>query len=136
MSEPGVPPTPPYTPPPPPPAGPSGPTVSPNRSLMIALSYLYLLALIPWLAEKNDPEVQWHAKNGLVLTVAEFVLHIGLTVINIVLSRIAGGFGCAIGLLAWALWVGVFVLRVVCIIKGTSGQRFVIPMLSDYVDRF
>ena len=57
MSEPGVPPTPPYTPPPPPPVGPSGPTVSPNRSLMVALSYLYLLALIPWLADKNDPEV-------------------------------------------------------------------------------
>lgn len=136
MSEPGVPPPPTYAPPPPPPAGPGGPTVSPNRSLMIALSYLYLLALIPLIAEKDDAEVQWHAKNGLVLTVAEIIVHVGIFFVQIVLSRIVGGLGCAISLLAWALWLGGLALRILCIIKGTSGQRFAIPVLSDYVSRF
>jgi uncharacterized membrane protein len=136
MSEPGVPPPPSYAPPPPPPPGGTGGNVSPNRGVMIVLSYLYLLALIPWLVEKDDPEVQWHAKNGLVLTLAEIVVHVGIFFIEIVLNRMVGGLGCAIALLSWALWVGIFVLRIVCIIKGTSGQRFVIPVLSDFVDRF
>jgi hypothetical protein len=43
---------------------------SSNRSVMIVVSYLWLLALIPLIVEKNDREVQWHAKHGLVLLVA------------------------------------------------------------------
>ena len=46
---------------------------SPNRGVMIVLAYLWLLALIPLLVEKQDPEVQWHAKHGLVLMIAELV---------------------------------------------------------------
>jgi hypothetical protein len=34
---------------------------SSNRNIMIVLSYLWLLALIPLLTEKEDKEVQWHA---------------------------------------------------------------------------
>src|SRR3954447_13430628 len=71
MSEPNVPPPPSYTPPPPPggtmPPPPGG-AVSPNRTVMLVLAYLGPLALIPYIVEKNDPEVQWHAKHGLVLT--------------------------------------------------------------------
>ena len=41
-------------------------SVSQNRSIMIVLSYLWLLALVPLLVEKDDREVQWHAKHGIV----------------------------------------------------------------------
>ena len=33
-----------------------------NRGLMIVLSYLWILALVPLLTEKQDQEVRWHAK--------------------------------------------------------------------------
>jgi uncharacterized membrane protein len=135
MSEPGVPPTP-YTPPPPPPAGPSGPAVSQNRQLMIVLSYLWILALIPFLTEKEDREVQWHARHGLVLTAAEFVFWIAYTILQVVLDRIIGGLGCIAGLLGPLIFLGFLVLRVLCIVKGTSGQRFIIPVISQYADRF
>jgi hypothetical protein len=116
--------------------GPTGSVASPNRSLMIVLSYLYLLVLIPFLVEKNDPEVQWHAKNGLVLTIAEFAFHFSLFILNLALSRISSAFGCVFSILAW-LWVAGFVaLRIVCIIKGTSGQRFIVPGVSQYTSRF
>ncbi len=46
---------------------------SSNRNVMILLSYLWLLALIPLVVEKEDREVQWHAKHGLVLTVVEMI---------------------------------------------------------------
>ena len=41
-----------------------------------------LLALIPLLVEKDDSEVQWHAKNGLAFTVAFVVLFIALTIVG------------------------------------------------------
>src|SRR5436190_8527971 len=43
-----------------------GSAPSSNRNVMILLSYLWLLALVPLLTEKDDKEVQWHAKHGLV----------------------------------------------------------------------
>ena len=51
--------------------------VSTNRGPMIVLSYLWVLALIPLLVEKDDPEVQWHAKHGLVLAAAAAALVLG-----------------------------------------------------------
>ena len=135
MSEPGVPPTS-YTPPPPPPVGPSGPAVSPNRQLMIVLSYLWILFLVPFLAEKDDREVQWHARHGLVLTVAEIAFWIAYTILQVVLDRIIGGLGCIAALLGPLIGLAFLVIRILCIVKGTSGQRFIIPGVSQYADRF
>lgn len=136
MSEPNVPPPPSYTPPPPPGGTmpPPGGAVSPNRSIMIVLSYLWLLALIPLLVEKNDPEVQWHAKNGLVLTVAEVVAWIAVAIIGMLTAFIhLGCTGCFLNL---AVFIAFLVARIMGIVKGVGGERFIIPGLSQYADRF
>lgn len=135
------PPPPPTAPPPvePPPADPSpasGGKVSDNRAIWIVLSYLGLLALIPLLVEKDDPEVQWHAKHGLVLTVVEIVVFIGLAVVGMVLGALSAGLGCILGL-AWpVLGLGVLVLHIMCIVKGLKGERFLVPTVSEFADKF
>jgi uncharacterized membrane protein len=142
MSDPNVPPPPSYTPPPPsytpppppPPMGTPPGAASPNRSIMIVLSYLWLLALIPLLVEKNDPEVQWHAKNGLVLTAAEVIVWIAATIFSMLTVFIH--LGCAGCFLHSAIFVVFLVLRIMGIVKGVGGQRFIIPGLSQYADRF
>ena len=137
MSEPSVPPPPPYYTPPPPPAGPTSGAVSPNRGIMIVLSYLWLLALIPLLTEKDDKEVQWHAKHGLVLLGAEVIVWVAFLFLHMVLIAIHIGFlGCFLSIIQLVLWLGILVLHIVCIIKGTKGERFLIPGISQYADRF
>ena len=133
-------------PPPPPPPAESAPqppqetapadVVSDNRNIMIVLSYLGLLALIPLLVEKDDREVQWHAKHGLVLTVAEVVIFIVLQVLIMVLGAVSGGLGCIFGLLVPLFMLAVLIVHILCIVKGLNGQRFLIPGISDFVDRF
>ena len=133
MSEPTLPPPPPpsYTPPPPP-TGPSGTgAVSPNRNIMIVLSYLGILAVVPLIAEKDDREVQWHAKHGLLLTGVWIALSIVLGIIGHM-----GPLACAMLLLWPILWLGILVIHILCIVKGINGQRFIIPGISQYVDRF
>src|SRR3954465_15424652 len=46
----------------------------PNRGGMIVVAYLWALAIVPLLLEKQDAEVQWHAKHGLVLMAAELIV--------------------------------------------------------------
>src|SRR5436190_18583440 len=80
MSEtPHVPPPPPppgaggsYTPPPPS-SIPGGTPPSSEKTIFLVLSYLGIFCLIPLLAKKDDPDVQWHAKNGLGLFIAELI---------------------------------------------------------------
>jgi len=96
---------------------------------MKVLAYLWILAIVPLLAEKEDKEVQWHAKHGLVLLVAEILLWI---VINIV-GNIVPFLGCAI---APFISLAFLVVRIVAIVKAVNGERFIVPGLSQYADRF
>lgn len=138
MSEPTVPPPPSYTPPPPPTGTPPPPAgggpASPNRTIMIVLSYLGLLALIPFLVEKNDREVQWHAKNGLLLFGAEIVVWILLSIFSTAVAFL--DLGCTGCMLSAVFWLIVLVVHIVAIVKGVNGDRLVIPGLSQYADRF
>jgi uncharacterized membrane protein len=130
MSEPNVPPPPSYTPPPPPPTGTTPPpgAVSPNRTIMLVLAYLGVLAVVPLIVEKNDPEVQWHAKHGLVLLVCEVILGIIIAMI----THFVPFAGCVL----WIIWPLIFLFHIFLIVKAVNGQRVLIPGISEYADRF
>lgn len=126
-----------YTPPPPPPGGsynpppPSGVPGS-DRGLMLFLCYFGIFALIPLLTKKEDREMQWHAKNGLVLAIAWCVVWVGFQIIAFMLPlgiRFAfSGLGCLIGL-------GFLILDIVAMVKAFGGQRMRIPVISDFADK-
>jgi uncharacterized membrane protein len=154
MSDPTVPPGPPPSSPPPPPSGPTPPPSgaagsgappppstppptgkeSPNRGLMIILSYLGLLALIPFLVEKDDREVQWHAKHGLVLTGLWIVVSIVLAILTSLIAFM--DIGCTGCVLHSVLMLVILVVHVMAIVKGLNGQRLILPGISQYADRF
>lgn len=117
-------------PPSPPPVTEPGESTSSNRGVMIVLSYLWILFLIPLLLEKDDAEVQWHAKHGLVLTVVELLMQVVLNVI------VATGIGCIFAIFIPLVFLGFAIIRVVCIVKGLNGERFIVPGVSQYVERF
>ena len=128
MSEPETPSTPPTPPTPPPSPPPSG--ESANRGVMIVLSYLWLLALVPLLVEKDDAEVQWHAKHGLVLLVAEILLWVVLAILTSIPML-----GCIIAPVLLLVCLAVLVVHVICIVKGLKGERFIIPGISQYAEK-
>lgn len=133
-----------YVPPPPPPGGslpPAGGPVSQDRQLMLALSYLGILALIPYLTKKDDPdqEVRWHAKNGMGLLIAEAVVLIGLTILSWGFSAMGSTAGCVggtvFGALQCIIWVGLLGLSIYCIVKALGGQRVRIPVVTDFAEK-
>ena len=92
------------------------------------LAYLWLLALVPLLVEKDDAEVQWHAKHGLVLFAAEVAASFAL----FTLGTITGFLGC---ILYPLLQLAILGLHIICIVKGLQGTRFLVPGLSEYASR-
>ena len=122
-----------YTPPPPPPPG--APAAGGDRTLMIVLAYLWILGLIPLLTKKDDPEVQWHAKNGLALLGAEIVCWIVFMIAGFALRGILATLGCGLAVVECVVWIGFLVIRIMCIVKGVGGQRFRIPVISDFASK-
>jgi uncharacterized membrane protein len=116
MSEPHV--------PPPPPAS------SSDKTLMLVLSYLGLLALIPLLTEKDDPNVQWHAKHGLVQF---FFFVIVYAVLGVITST---GIGCIFVVAYPILGLAWLIVTILSIIKATKGERFIIPGISEFANKF
>jgi hypothetical protein len=111
------------------------PEGSPNRGIMIVLAYLWLLAIVPLLAAKDDPEIQWHARHGIVLAIAELILLLGYIALMSVVSLAALGLGFGLLLFLVFAWVGVLALHVVAIIKGANGGRLLVPGVSRFADR-
>jgi uncharacterized membrane protein len=103
---------------------------------MIVLAYLWPLAFIPLLLDKDDAEVQWHARHGLVLMLAEIVAVFAYLALNFMISLAAFGLGCALVLLLMFGFVGILAVHIVAILKGINGERLIIPGLSDYANRF
>ena len=111
------------------------PEPSPNRGVMIVLAYLWPLALVPLLLDK-DAEVQWHARHGIVLTIAELILLFAYIAVTSVVSLATLGFGCVLALFLPFAWIAILALHVVAIIKGFNGARLIVPGVSDYANRF
>ena len=120
-----------YTPPPPPPPGGPAPQSS-DRGVMIFLSYFGLFALIPLLTKKDDPDIQWHAKNGLALAVVWIVVLIVLGIVGFALPNVVSfamlGLRCII-------WLGFLIVDVMAMVKAFGGERMRIPVVTDFAEK-
>lgn len=114
---------------------PTPPPPKKDNTLMLVLAYLYILFLVPLIAEKEDPQVQWHAKHGMILTIVEAVLQFGVYIMSFILSSISSVIGCITCFIPSLIWIAFLVIRIISIVKATKGQRFLIPGLSQYVDQ-
>lgn len=88
-----------------------------ENKLVAALSYIWILFLIPLLVKKDSPFAQFHAKQGLVLVIASFLF----------------------SLIPFLGWLGNLTLFFVCflaIIRTVSGQAWEIPYVKDVVKKF
>lgn len=115
-----------------PPPLPAGGPQSGNHGVMIVLSYLWLLALVPLLVEKDDKEVQWHAKHGIVLMLAELFLWIAIYIVQAILGTVLG---CLFALLTLPVGLAILAVHIIAIVKGLNGGRLIIPGVSQYVER-
>lgn len=93
---------------------------------MIVLAYLGILAVIPFVFDKEDDFVQYHAKQGLTLFAFELIGIVAFVIL---------GFIPLIGCILWALqmvfWVFILVYHIILIMRSVKGERVVIPYITE-----
>ena len=109
---------------------------APNRAALLVLAYMWPLAFIPWLLAKDDADVQWHAKHGLVLMGAEIAAFIALAVVMQLLLAVTFGVVFVVSLVFVCLWAVILALHVFAIVRALNGYRLLIPGVSEYASRF
>ena len=93
---------------------------------MLVLSYLGPLGVIPLLSGRKDPEVHWHARNGLLLFGAVIFISILATALGIVVPALS----CMYGILMFTVLVIYTVIVILAIVKALDGQRLIVPGTS------
>jgi len=88
-----------------------------------AMSYVSFLFVIPLFLKRDSKFAQFHAKQGLLLFVAEVVL----TVVGVVplLGWLVAFFG----------WILAFAFALIGILKSLSGEYWKMPILGDHVNK-
>jgi uncharacterized membrane protein len=107
-------------------------TPSRARPLFFILAYLGILGLLPLLLARRDREVQWHARNGLMLFATVAGVAVAATVIGVVVPSLSCIYAVAM-LIVSLLYASIVVLAIV---KALDGQRLFIPWISRHASRF
>jgi len=102
---------------------------------MLILSYLGILCLIPFFTVPKENEyVRWHAKQGLVLFIAEIILIVVLSIFSSIMVFAPFAFFFA-NLIWFFIWLAVIVLCIYCIIQALKGIKWKIPLISDFAKK-
>lgn len=108
---------------------PNSSTSSPDM-LMCVLSYLGILALVPFFVKKDDPFISWHARQGVLLFVVCFIAYLVLFVFSLVPF-----FGLLTLPLYLLLFVAIVAVSIYCIVQACQGKKWPIPILSQFLDK-
>jgi fumarate reductase subunit D len=92
-----------------------------EHMLFAALSYVGVLIFIPWLIHRDDPYVQFHLKQGLVI-LAGFIL-----------ALLAARWIPVVGNLLFLL---LLILDVVALVQALLGRRWKIPFIGQLAEQF
>ena len=104
-----------------------------QNTVMGILSYLSILCLIPLLTEKNDPYVQYHAKQGTNLFIIEAIVGIAGGILTGILNfnPFIGGFLSGIlGFATGVLSLCFFVLSILGIVNACNGEMKPLPVIE------
>jgi uncharacterized membrane protein len=129
------PPPPPFTPPPAAGGQPTSTGLDPKLAGLLCYILGLITGLIFFLIEKSNAVVRFHAAQSIVFSVATIALWIVLTIVSIVLYQISWTLGNLFNLLTLLVWLGLFIVWIILLVKGYSGQKWKLPVLGDMAER-
>ena len=100
-----------------------------DGKLMAILSYIGILALIPYFAEKDNKFVVYHAKQGLNLLIIELIVSVGLSILA---SLFFWGLYLIIKLANFAFGIFVLVLSIMGIVDVCNGRAKELPVINKF----
>ena len=107
-----------------------------NNKGITYLSYLGILALIPFMTEKDDEFVQFHAKQGLNLFIFEIIGTVVLNILSFVIfiditNPVSWFLSIAISFISWIVCLLFLIVSVIGIINVSKGLKTPLPVIGS-----
>ena len=102
---------------------------------MASLSYLAFLCFLSLSRSKDDPFIQYHARQGFLLLLAECVAIVTIIILEITLGRVRFVGFIVVLILQLITGLGALTLSVVGFVKALFGEYWHLPFLGEYADR-
>jgi uncharacterized membrane protein len=115
------------------PAG-TGEPLSDEDRVLVVFSYMGPLAIVAFLAARRE-YVRWHARQGLVFFMLAFAVILVLSALEALAGSIHWFLGQTTGMFASVVYLCLFGLALLCIIKALKGERWRLPFLRELADR-
>lgn len=131
----------PSTPPPPgseesrPAAQPTSTGLDPQLAGLLCYILSPLTGIVFFLIEKANSVIRFHAAQSIVFGVAAIIVWIAIAILSYLFYQIAWSLGSLFTLLQTLVGIGLFVVWVLLLIKGYSGQRWKLPVIGDMAER-
>jgi uncharacterized membrane protein len=130
--------------PPPVQSGKSSTGLDENIASLIAYVFGWVSGLIFFLIEKSSQLVRFHAMQSIlfnvVIAVVAVVLSIVISILILILGQISGALASIASLLWFLFWlvfsIAIFIVWIMCLIKAYQGQKYKIPFIGDYAEKF
>jgi len=102
--------------------------------VMLIFSYLWVLALVPFMATRRE-YVRWHAKQWLILCGIACLVFLGVIFVGAILATLSRVFAWVFAFALINLVLLYLAVAIVCVIKAIRGERWAIPFLGDLVEK-
>lgn len=109
---------------------PMTPLYTGERLRDLILCYAGPWAFRPYLRNREDGELLWHARQGVILAFAECIVALALVIMG--LLPLLGALAIQFLLPIWLLWC--LGMSVTAILRATKGKRHKIPVIHLFVD--
>jgi len=96
----------------------------------LILCYAGPWAFLPYLRNREDEELLWHARQGVLLAFGE--LTIALTLLMLGLLPMVGYLSVRFFLPLWLLWC--LGMSVTSVLQGSKGKRHKIPVIHYFLE--
>lgn len=91
--------------------------------LLAALSYVFILGLIPYIAEKKDDFTRFHMRQGLALFVIWLVVTLGLSLLSFIFYPLGLGVVAFFGVLIRLVLLVYVVIMIIWFYYTWQGQK-------------
>lgn len=130
-----------HAPPPPPPdqrppaAGQTSTGLDPKLAGLLCYILGIITGLIFFLIEKSNDVVRFHAAQSIVFSGSVIILWIVLAILGMIIATVSWTLGSLYSILTLLVWLGLFIVWVVLLIKGYSGTKWKLPFIGDIAER-
>ncbi len=97
----------------------------------VASLLAYLLGIVGGIifySISKDSYVRFHSMQSILLCVGLFILYFAFFILSLIIPFL--------WFISWIIYVGVFALWIVVMIKAYQGERYKIPIIGDMAEKY